>query len=68
MTMFTPDSSRRTIEPPKVSPDDIRTALFTQRRPAVRPLFDPDRPVGVAYQPAASRASFLDSLRRFFHR
>ncbi len=60
-------ASTRAAEP--VTADDVRSALFTQRRPLIKPLFEPNRPAGVAFEhPPKAPDSFLGRLIAFFSR
>ncbi len=52
-----------------VTSDDIRDALFNEPRPVVKPLFTPDRPVGVRFEhEVEKRISIVQRIIRFFDR
>ncbi len=70
MTVAAPDSPRRSVElfsHSEVTPDDVRAALFTKRRPLVKPLFSPDRPTGVPIVfVEAQKIPLSQRIMRFF--
>ncbi len=50
-----------------IGPEEIRAALFTQRRPVVKPLFDQHRPVGVPFVHLDQEPPTLfERIARFF--